>query len=122
VGVFPFSREEGTHADGLDDQVPLQLIAERIDECTELQDAITRNKREMLIGRTVEVLVDAPGRGRTVREAPEIDGVVSVPDELPTGTFADLIVVDAEGPDLVAEHRNEAGRVGRRVGTSVASR
>jgi ribosomal protein S12 methylthiotransferase len=122
VGVFPFSREVGTYADGLDEQVPLELIAERIDECTELQDAITRRRREALIGRSVEVLVDAPGEGRTVREAPEIDGTVGIPDHLEVGTFVDLIVVGAEGPDLLAEQQEEAQRDGCLVGTSGTGR
>jgi len=122
VGVFPFSREAGTYADGLDQQVPLELIAERIDECTELQDGITRRKREALIGRSVEVLVDVPGEGRTVREAPEIDGTVSIPDHLEVGTFVDLIVVGAEGPDLLVEQRNETRQDGCLVGTSGTGR
>jgi ribosomal protein S12 methylthiotransferase len=122
VGVFPFSREAGTFADGLEGEVPAQLVAERIDECTELQDAITRRKQESLIGRVVEVLVDSVGQGRTVREAPEIDGTVTVPNDLPVGTFVELTVVGADGPDLFAErsdrlppqeHFVEASRVGR---------
>ena len=76
VGFFPFSNEAGTYAAGLDDQVPDELVAERLRECAELQDAITAARREALIGTTVEVLVDAPGEGRTYREAPEIDGIV----------------------------------------------
>ena len=122
VGVFPFSREAGTFADGLDDQVPPELVAERIGECTELQDAITRRKRESVIGRSVEVLVDAPGQARTVREAPEIDGIVTVPDHLPVGMFAELVVVGAEGPDLVAGPRDATSDDGRMVETSGAAR
>ena len=41
VGFFPFSHEAGTHAAGLDGQVPAELVAERLGECSELQDAIT---------------------------------------------------------------------------------
>jgi ribosomal protein S12 methylthiotransferase len=48
------------------------------------------------------VLVDAPGRGRTVHEAPEIDGIVRVPDDLAVGSLADLHIIGAEGPDLRA--------------------
>jgi hypothetical protein len=55
-----------------------------------------------LVGARVEVLVDAPGVGRTHREAPEIDGVVRVPSELVVGTFAKVVVTDAFGPDLEA--------------------
>jgi hypothetical protein len=51
------------------------------------------------------VLVDAPGIGRSHREAPEIDGVVQVPEELTVGTFERVRVVDALGPDLIAVSR-----------------
>ena len=103
VGFFPFSNEVGTYAADLDDQVPEALIHERIGECTELQDAITAAKREELIGATVEVLVDAPGEARTYREAPEIDGIVTVPDHLLVGTFVEVTVTDTDGPDLTAD-------------------
>ena len=102
VGFFPFSREAGTHASGLDGQVGEELVAERLSECGQLQDAITASRRESLIGTTVEVMVEAPGVGRTYREAPEIDGVVTLPDQLRVGTFVDLVVSGADGPDLVA--------------------
>ena len=103
VGFFPFSNEVGTHASGLDGQVPAELVAERMRECTELQDAITAARREELIGSTVEVLVDAPGEGRTYREAPEIDGIVTLPADLPVGSFVDVVITGADGPDLSAE-------------------
>ena len=103
VGFFPFSNEAGTYAADLDGQVPTELVTERIRECTELQDAITARRREDLIGSTVEVLVDAPGEARTYREAPEIDGIVTVPADLAVGTFVEVVVTDADGPDLTAE-------------------
>ena len=100
-GFFAFSREDGTYAADLDGQVPAGLIAERLDELTELQDGITAARRDMLIGRDVEVLVDGPGVGRTHREAPEIDGIVHVGHDLGMGEFATVRIVDALGPDLV---------------------
>jgi ribosomal protein S12 methylthiotransferase len=103
VGFFPFSNEVGTHASGLDGQVPAELVAERMRECTEQQDAITAARREELIGSTVEVLVDAPGEGRTYREAPEIDGIVTLPADLAVGSFVDVVITGADGPDLSAE-------------------
>ncbi len=110
VGFFPFSREPGTHADGLDGQVPAALAAERLRECSELQDAITADRRDQLLGTTIEVLVDAPGEARSVREAPEIDGVVLVPRTLPVGSFAEVVVEGAQGPDLVATPAPAADR------------
>jgi ribosomal protein S12 methylthiotransferase len=103
VGFFPFSNEAGTYAADLGGQVPDELVTERIRECTELQDGITARRREELIGSTIEVLVDAPGEARSYREAPEIDGIVSVPDHLAVGTFVEVVVTDADGPDLFAD-------------------
>ncbi len=109
VGFFPFSNETGTYAADLDDQVPEELVAERIRECTELQDSITASRRDELIGVTVTVLVDAPGEGRTYREAPEIDGIVMLPDDLVPGSFVEVVVTGADGPDLIAEPAPGAG-------------
>ena len=101
-GFFAFSREEGTHAASLDGEVAPGLMAERLHELSEIQDRITANRRDALIGRTVTVLGDESGVGRTHREAPEIDGIVIVPSALPVGRFADVTVTGALGPDLVA--------------------
>jgi len=102
AGFFPYSREDGTHAAGLESQVPAELALERLRECAELQDAITAAKRDALIGATRQVLVDAPGVGRTVHEAPEIDGIVHLPDDLGVGSLVDVTITGAEGPDLFA--------------------
>lgn len=101
-GFFAFSKEEGTYAAGLEGTVPPALAAERLDELRALQDEITARKRDQLLGRRVEVLVDATGRGRSHREAPEIDGIITVPVELAVGQFATLTVTGAIGPDLMA--------------------
>ena len=103
AGFFAYSREAGTHADGLDGQVPAGLVAERLAECAERQDAITARRRDALVGLVRRVLVDAPGEARTVHEAPEIDGVVKVPRELPVGALVDVRLTAALGPDLVGE-------------------
>jgi ribosomal protein S12 methylthiotransferase len=104
-GFFAYSPEEGTYAVGLDGAVPDALVADRVGELRERQDAITAQRRDALIGADVDVLVDGPGVGRTHREAPEIDGVVQLPDDLAPGTFERVHVVDALGPDLVAVRR-----------------
>jgi hypothetical protein len=53
-------------------------------------------------------MVDEPGVARGHREAPQIDGVVRVPTSLAAGSFAKLRIVDALGPDLVAEGASHA--------------
>jgi ribosomal protein S12 methylthiotransferase len=102
VGFFPYSLEQGTYAADLDGQVPDELVGERLAELRDLQDGITAARRDALIGSTVEVLVDRPGVGRSHREAPEIDGVVNVPRDLPVGSLAKVLVTGAAGPDLDA--------------------
>ena len=101
VGFFAFSREEGTYAAGLPGRVPSSLVAERTRECSELQDRITAGRRSALVGTRCRALVDAPGWARSHREAPEIDGAIQVPLDMSPGTWAELDIVDAEGPDLV---------------------
>ncbi len=102
AGFFAYSREEGTLAAPLDGAVDPVLVAERLLELSELQDPITAERRRDLVGEVVEVLVDEPGVGRTHREAPEIDGIVSVPADLAVGGFAKVAVTGAAGPDLEA--------------------
>ena len=102
-GFFAFSREDGTFAASLPDQVDAGLMADRLAELTELQDRITATRRAALVGSTVSVLVDGAGEGRSHREAPEIDGVIRVPPLLPPGTFVDVVITGAEGPDLDGE-------------------
>jgi len=102
-GFFAYSREEGTYAAGLDGAVPRALVAERLAELRELQDGITAARRDALVGEVVEVLVDAPGVGRSHREAPEIDGIIAVPADVPVGTIVPMRIIGAEGPDAHAE-------------------
>jgi len=101
-GFFAYSEEDGTYSAGLDGKVDGGLVSERLAELSELQDAITARRRDLLVGRRVEVPVDEPGAGRTHREAPEIDGVVHVPAGLAAGTFAKVTVTAATGCDLEA--------------------
>ena len=101
-GFFAYSEEAGTYSSTLEGKVDAALRSERLAELGELQDAITARRRDLLVGRRVEVLVDEPGVGRTHREAPEIDGVVHVPAGLAAGTFAEVTVIAAVGCDLEA--------------------
>ena len=102
-GFFAYSPEEGTYAMELDGAIAPTLMHERIAERREMQDDITARRRDELIGETVTVLVDTPGEARSTREAPEIDGVVEVPASLAVGQFHEVRIVDAMGPDLVAD-------------------
>ena len=101
-GFFAFSPEEGTHALTLPNRVEEGLMNERLAELRELQDNISSERRDLLLGETIEVLVDEPGIARSFREAPEIDGVVQVPEHLEVGRFHTVVVEQVFGPDLIA--------------------
>jgi len=101
-GFFAFSREEGTYAADLDGVVERGLMDERLAELRELQDSITAARRDELIGTSQIVLVDEVGVGRSHREAPEIDGIIEIPDDLGVGQMVTVSIVGANGPDLVA--------------------
>jgi ribosomal protein S12 methylthiotransferase len=102
-GFFAYSPEDGTYAKDLDGQVPEGLMRERLSELSEMQDGITSRRRDDLVGRTMNVLVDEEGVARSHREAPEIDGIIEVPASLEVGQFYDVTVTSAMGPDLIAE-------------------
>ena len=101
-GFFSYSNEEGTYAAGLDHHVDPALMAERLGELSELQDRITAQRRDALVGERTSVLVDEPGVARSHREAPEIDGIIEVPSDLPVGQIHLVEITAASGPDLTA--------------------
>jgi ribosomal protein S12 methylthiotransferase len=109
AGFFPCSREDGTPAATMDGVIAEELMHERLRECSEVQDPITRAARDALIGAVLEVLVDGTDDdtgetvGRTHREAPEIDGVVRVTAFARPGAQVRARVTSAWGTDLVAE-------------------
>jgi ribosomal protein S12 methylthiotransferase len=110
AGFFPFSSEDGTPAATMNGVVPDELMHERLRECADVQDPITRATRDALIGTHIDVLVDGVDDetdeplGRTHREAPEIDGVVRIGDAFARpGARVRARVTSAFGPDLIAE-------------------
>jgi len=99
-GFFAYSAEDGTYAADLDGQVDTTLMGDRLAELRELQDDITAARRDALIGTELTVLVDEPGVARSHREAPEIDGIINVAEDLSVGEFHRVLITDAAGPDL----------------------
>ena len=102
AGFFTFSPEVGTYANDLDAPVAPELALERLREVSERQDAITARKRDQQVGTVQRLLIDAVGVGRSVRECPEIDGVVLVDDSLSVGSMVECEIVASRGTDLEA--------------------
>ncbi|MCA9545911.1 MAG: 30S ribosomal protein S12 methylthiotransferase RimO, partial [Myxococcales bacterium] len=112
LGVFPFSREEGTPAHDLPDQVDPEVAQRRADEIMFAQREISRAHNEALLDREVEVLVERPSEesdlvmvGRTAQQAPEIDGVtyLGLSDDVYPGALVKAVITQVTDYDLVAE-------------------
>src|SRR6185295_5065784 len=76
VGCFEYSAVEGAAANELPDAVPQAVKAERKRRFMQAQERISSDKLKEKVGRKLTVLVDAAGVGRSMADAPEIDGVV----------------------------------------------
>ncbi len=100
AGFFTFSDEEGTYAHTLGSPVPHELALERLREASALQDDITAARRDSLVGTRQQVLIDSPGVGRSVRECPEIDGIVMVDPDLTVGSLVEVEIVASHGTDV----------------------
>jgi ribosomal protein S12 methylthiotransferase RimO len=111
VGVFGYSDEDGTEAEGLPDHLPQDVVDARVARLTELVEELTSQRAEERVGELVEVLVDAVldgvVEGRTAGQAPEVDGSTTLTgpgsDVLAVGDIVRARVVGSEGVDLVAE-------------------
>ena len=102
VGCFAYSPVDGAKANALPDPVPDEVREERKQRFMQVQAAISREKLKAKIGRTLKVLIDKPGVGRSTADAPEIDGLVyfEKSSKLKAGNFADVLIERAGEHDL----------------------
>lgn len=110
-GAFTYSREEGTPAYKLDNQIDEQIKQDRYDILMEHQLAISEEQQRAKIGKEIKVLVEAYDpvaeaySARTDKDAPEIDGKVFISAKkgtLTEGEFAIVKIIDALDYDLIA--------------------
>lgn len=108
LGVFTYSHEEDTHAYELEDDVPEEVKQDRANQIMAIQQEISAEHNQALIGRKLPVLIDrAEGDyfiGRTEYDSPDVDNEVLVRAEyLRPGDFEEVTIVGAEDYDLIAE-------------------
>jgi ribosomal protein S12 methylthiotransferase len=115
VGVFGYSDEDGTEAEGYDGKLDAREVAARVSEVSALVESLTAQRAEERVGEVVEVLVEEPStdgddgewEGRAEHQGPDVDGIVRLLRD-PVGgapSVGDVVrarVVAAEGVDLVA--------------------
>ncbi|NTV11819.1 MAG: radical SAM protein, partial [Zoogloea sp.] len=109
VGAFAYSPVEGAAANELPGAVPEELREERRSQLMEFQEDISTQRLERRIGREMTVLVDEVDEegalARTEGDAPEIDGLVIIPDgeHLEPGEFVRVRITDCDVHDLYAQ-------------------
>ncbi len=122
LGVFEFSREDGTPAAEMARQVPEKVKRARFEQVMELQQGISRDHQRAMIGRRVEVLVEGRAEetehllaGRHAQQAPEIDGLTYVNDGVAyPGEIVTVEITDASDYDVVGKVvAREPGRAAR---------
>ncbi len=102
LGVFRYSQEEATRAAKLDEQLPQKIKEARWHRTMALQKEIAAEVSQRFVGRTLRVIVEEPGVARGEADAPDIDGRVYVPRELPVGEFAEVKITGYQDYDLLA--------------------
>ena len=102
VGCFPYSPVEGAAANQLADQIPEEIKQERFHRFMQLQQSISTQKLQNKIGKTLSVLIDEVDEegaiGRSMADAPEIDGVVYLNEEKDV-KVGDIVQVNIEHSD-----------------------
>ena len=118
LGVFGYSQEEDTPAAEFPDQVPQELKEERRDEIMELQQEISYEKSQSMIGKVLEVMIEGKVAdenayvGRTYMDAPGVDGLIFINTDLDlmSGDFVRAKVTGALEYDLIGEICDEPAK------------
>ncbi len=111
LGVFPYSREDGTPAAEFPDQIDEDVKGAYRDEIMEFQQGVSYDKNISFIGKHLDVIIegylasDDVYAGRTYRDAPDVDGLVFVNSdrELMSGEIVTVKITDAGPYDMSAD-------------------
>lgn len=114
LGVFTYSREEGTEAFKLKEHLSFKEKNQRLDRLMTLQQGIAFEKNKKRVGEKVKVLIESKADGpngmpghyiaRSQKEAPEIDGVILVKRKnLKIGDFVEVKITGWKDYDLIGE-------------------
>ncbi|MEO6132939.1 MAG: 30S ribosomal protein S12 methylthiotransferase RimO [Saprospiraceae bacterium] len=110
VGIFEYSHEEGTRGYVLIDDVPANIKKERAEELMTIQQSISLEHNEALVGREIKVLIDRREGGqyvgRSEYDSPEVDNEVWIDPtdiKLKPGEFVFVKITSASDYDLTGE-------------------
>ena len=107
LGCFAYSKEEGTVASRMENQVHPMTKKKRYNKIMALQQEISKENMKKHIGKTLKVLVenskDDSAIGRTYMDVPDIDGVIYIKGKAKPSTFVNCKVTDFKEYDLMGE-------------------
>lgn len=111
VGVFRYSREEGTPAASYPNQVPAPTKKSRLNKLMKAQARVSFAKNRALVGRVEQVLIEGYSdetdlllKGRSARQAPDIDGQYLITaGHADVGEYVSLKITDSSEYDLIGE-------------------
>ncbi|MEB2307780.1 MAG: 30S ribosomal protein S12 methylthiotransferase RimO [Candidatus Brocadiaceae bacterium] len=110
LGVFTYSREEGTPAASLKEQVPKEIKEQRLNEVMLTQQEIVLKKHKNLVKNTISVIVDEKDEtgkvwlGRTYGDAPDVDSKVIIRENhLKVGDIKKMMITGTRGYDLLGK-------------------
>lgn len=111
LGCFAYSKEDGTPAARIKEQVHPMTKKSRYNKIMALQQEISRENLEKQIGKEVEILVEGKsfdGRtyvGRTYMDVPDIDGIayLNTDKNLQSGDFVKAKIIDVSNYDLICK-------------------
>ena len=113
LGCFMYSKEEGTPAEKLKNQVHLMTKRSRYHKIMKLQNEISKENLKKHIGKNLKILVESKtsdGKyylARSYMDVPDIDGIAYIKakerDDLQIGSFAECKVTDVDDYDLICE-------------------
>ena len=118
LGVFKYSKEEGTPAAGIKPAISEKVKNKRYKHIMLLQENISETKNKSRLGRTYRTLVEGISDdgifycGRTYAEAPDVDGKIffASSEPLHAGDFANVRILDCDKHDLIGEVENESAQ------------
>jgi len=102
LGIFKYSREDGSRAAKMPDQVSIKTKNARYRAAMSIQQKIAHEIAREKIGRELKLLIDQPLVARTDADAPDVDARVILSQPAPIGEFVMKQITGARGYDLLA--------------------
>ena len=103
LGCFTYSKEEGTVAYKMENQVHPMTKKKRYNKIMKLQQTISEENMEKHLGKKLKVLVEENGIGRSYMDVPDIDGVIYLKGNAKINSFVNCKIIGKKEYDLIGE-------------------